>query len=235
MFNKKRKQRQELDLNMNRLNAEVNFAAAIEKAEKIADPVEKILALRKVSIDIDGHLIEEESAIKSKAKKSGDRAWWGTWGTGMATTASALLLTGPVGIGVALAGGAVVVASGTVDALRKKHVAKKLLQSAATHTEKVTALKALAEATLAETVENNVDAISTSPIRDGLLELPGISEIFSAAAAKHIAETKENPAAKAEAEKVPEEVAPKPEHKPADYSLIKKGVLNRKPKQPKQQ
>ena len=223
MFYKKRKEAKSKELNDNRVQSETQISAAIDKAEQIADPAEKLLRLDKIRNDIDSELVCEAGVTVKKSDRAGAKALMGGMGaTSAAVAGVVLLVTGPavvVGIPVMLGG---YIGSIFLFDKRKESAAGKLAAEANDHVQKMIALRAQVSDMTDAVIENNVKEISQSPLYGDVRALPGIAEKFADAAAKRIA-TEEVPPV--EAAPVVEIKKPKStKRKKPNYDKIKKVI-----------
>lgn len=199
---------------------EQHFDAALKEAHQIADPAEKIIALKKVREDISSHIKNEGQAIAEEAQGKQNKTLLAGTGTAMAAATAVAIVTGPIGwIGLpVLAGGAAGAAA--IASKRKKSALKDMERTSAGHLERMGGKVTSITASIHAVVKNNVKEISKSPLYEEIKALPGVTEKFAEAAKQYIVETK----TAAEAEKTaapPVDKVPPAAEEPRKSRLIK--------------
>ncbi len=160
---------------------------AFKRAEAVADPAEKVLALRQIRDAIDNMLLNERTAIANEARKKSRNAAMGTmlplFAGGLATAA---IVSGPLGwLGVgAMFGGQI--GGDIVKYVRNKNVTKKLELTAADHLQYLRNKKDAVAGILETTVTEHVPEISKSPLQGQIMLDASLSKTFADAAAKHV-------------------------------------------------
>jgi len=222
---KKRKEAKEKtvqEFNDRHLELEKKFADMLEKAGTITDPAEKVLVIRKVEKAISAQITAENNVIDHKAANTDDKIFFTGTGTSLAAGAAVAVFGGPIGWVLALpvwVGGSL--AGAAVASKRAKATEKKLKEASGSHLERLQELDKRAYAMADAVVEKNVETISQSPLYGKVLALPGISQKFSDAAAKHISTVKEAaPEAAPPVKKAPQKRPPK--KPPSDFGRITK-------------
>ena len=170
------------------LQEEQKFDAAINAADKIKDPAEKIIELRKIAVGLSGLINAEKKNIKNKAgTREGVLSLAGNGAAIGAGVTVGAVLGGPVAwvaIPIALMGMSV---ADTIAENRGRKVKRKLESRSAEHTGKLLYQFEIVEKMTDETIDGNVREIVRSPLYQETLLLPGIAMKFSAAAVKHVA------------------------------------------------
>lgn len=198
MFFKKRKEEALQELHAVWAESEQKYDAALDKVTALADPAEKVIALKKLESDVSNEIALEIAEIQDKAKLRKSVTSLATEvpvvGAGVA---AAMLATGPIGwagVGLAWAG---ILGSGAVGKKVAKSLEKKLLEAVQGHVQHLVQTKEEAGRLAEETVWNHVEEIAASPRRDVALLGYGLSDVFAEAAAQHINDLKELEAQKA--------------------------------------
>lgn len=166
---------------------ERQFDAAIEAAGQMTDPAEKALALKSIETQISRRLMIENSAIAAEAANKQGTVVVATIASVpvvLGGMAALILLAGPIGL-VGIPVGLSSVFGGSYLAYRRGNTVRKQLEKAAgSHMECLKNQAARASAMADATVEENVEAITNSPLHKKILATPGLAEKFIKAAAK---------------------------------------------------
>lgn len=221
MFGKRKKEHKAQELIDSRIQVQKKFDEAIQSAAGIEDPAKKILALKKVGQQIVDQIGSEDEATSMTAAKAEVKARMFGLLPGIAGGLTvATLFTGPVGwtgIGVIWGGYAL---SSVFASKHGKAVEKKLQANAKDYIRSLNDQADLVGAIIGATIENNVQEISKSPLYPEVIDIPGLPEVFAAAAAKHIIKEKEI-AAKAAADAEKKEPAEPRKKQPPKYDELK--------------
>ena len=241
-FFDKNKEKKAQELRAHQTEVENQDAAAIQEINELKDPGQRIVALQGLKSQIESYLQDGKNTVTKKADKSegraghvADAALYGGLGT-------SLFLTGPIGwtaIGVGLAG---YMGAEVVGALRGRSIEKKYAKENAGHAENLYKLQDRIDTLTDQALENNVETIRQSPYYSRVRNISGLSEKFSLAVAKHIADQKAEiimaeAAAKQAVEAAERAAAAKAEadaHAEEKRKLIlqrQAPILNNKPKQ----
>jgi len=199
MFGKKKKARElaAQELAAERVKTQQLFDENIQKASQIQDPAAKIIALDKIATNIRAEIWSEERAITTEADRKAKKIdSIGSTVTTAGGFAALTFIAGPVawvGVPIIMAGG---IGSGMLAKKRAKSLKEKFAAVSKDYLQNLRDLSTLVSEIKKVTVEENVQEISKSPLYRKVLEVPGITELYAAAAAKHIAVNKDEAAAK---------------------------------------
>ena len=189
-FNKRKQEKQlrTKEINDGRVLQEQQFEDAIKKAGQIEDPAAKVLALRKVADEITAQVRAETNQIEKFAGKKMGRTTLAGLAPAAAGGTAVGLFAGPAAP-LAIPAAIFVLAGAAVVGDRRANAAEKKLKAAsALHRSNLIVQAAWARKLADTVVENNVEAISKSPLFRQVKE--GNTALFAKAAAKHIATAK---------------------------------------------
>jgi hypothetical protein len=188
---KKRKEAIAKEFNDTHAREEKQFESAIQKADQMTDPAEKVLALRDIAKQVRAQIRREDNAIDKKMDGKLDKSGLASLGSGAAAGAAVGIFGGPIGPPVgAVVGAAVAITGVIIGATHAGNAAKKLKALSASHKKHLEGQINRAYALADETVENNVEAISQSPLFEQVKDLPGMAPKFAKLAGKHILDAK---------------------------------------------
>lgn len=194
MLFKKRKEKKETQIREREqahTQLEQGFEDAIQKANQITDPAEKVLALREVKSQISSHLQKIKLAETKAVYSEGNKTIAASLASGAGAGAATGVFGGPIGLAVCVPAGMVVAVAGLVASNKhEKSVRKKLEALSASHKDRLREQANRAYGMADTVIENNVEEISQSPLFQQVKALPGCTEKFANAAAKHIAPPK---------------------------------------------
>jgi hypothetical protein len=233
---KKREKARELadqQIAAQRVKLQRTYDEYIQTACQIKDPAEKILALKKIEDSLKSQIYSEQRDISNKAERQSKKI--DTIGSLISTgggVAALSLLGGPVawvGIPIIFAGGA---GAEYLAGKREKALAKKFTAAANDYLKNLKEMSGLVSEITKVTVENNVQEISHSPLYKKMLELPGLTDLYAAAAAKHIETDKESAVQKDDGKSIVEKpdaktqpgekpVTPPRKRRPPNYDELK--------------
>lgn len=225
MFNKRR-QKKAQERNDLRADIERQFSNDIRRAERVGDPAERIIELHNISARIIDHLSASQAEMEKKSYKSYLKTGLGG---GMSSivggTAAACALTGPIGLVVFGAGAAAGLSAPFIGLLRERSVRRKHEQETASHRDKMEDMLILIDDTANTIIEDNLKEISKSPLYGDVRALPGLTEKFADAAAKHLS-ADEAPAVEKAATPAPvkKDAVPPAKRELSDYSTIKGAI-----------
>ena len=189
-MSKKSKKRAE-DRNNIRTLREECFDGAIAASEKIADPAERILALHELQTRLSDENLSEISTIGHESRKATKKTYFVGIAPVLGATALVSALTGGIGGLIVFP---LLVANAMSTSRRASTVLKKLIAEATPHLEHTKSQLTHVDELMNAAVENNVEALSLSPLRDKVMNVPGIKEKFAEVAADQIAQNATAPA-----------------------------------------
>ena len=189
-FFNKSKEKKAQELKAHQTEVENQYATAIQEINELKDPGQRIVALQGLKAQIEQYLVDGKSVVIKKADKSEDRAGFVANTAFYGGLGTSLFFTGPVGwtvLGVATVG---YMGAEVAGALRSRSIVKKFAKENAGHAENLYKLQDRIDTLTDQALENNVDTIRQSPYYSRLRNISGLSEKFSLAVAKHIADQK---------------------------------------------
>jgi len=221
MFGKKKKERELKAIQEARTKREQRIDADIGAAVLIEDPAKKILRLEEIRKVINNESWTENSIIFKKADKSFSRAVGTSAVAAVGGATAAGILTAATGGVGALVLFPIMIGGIFAGAKRADSVEKRLKAQVEDHLNKTDDQRWQVTRLMLSEVSKNVEEIAQSPLKEKVLDVPGIAAQFSVAAAHIIATEPEKAPEQDNADKKPAEeqkpAAPRRKRQKPDY------------------
>ncbi|MBU6474645.1 MAG: hypothetical protein KGL10_08385 [Alphaproteobacteria bacterium] len=193
-FKKEQKQETAFDFAADRQRAD----ELVRAAETVADPAEKIIALRRARDAFGGMIGSSRKAVMDEAGRRGDEAAFAVALSTIAVGAVALMVaSGPLAFaGAGLAYGGIILGF-LVEKVQTRREQKNLEKVCASHLQYLRGRANAVDGMMKDIVARHATEIAQSPLRGEIMKDAGLAAAFAAAAAKTEKDAAPAPAAQA--------------------------------------
>jgi hypothetical protein len=192
LFNRKKKQ--EISAQVEITNLHVLFKEQMQAVDHIREPDKKLLKLEEMKFALEDKIAKKKAQNNAKAKQKENWVGFGSSLTQGAAWITLVLTVGMPVLALPAALGGMVFGSAYIGRKAKNSAEKRLEEESVRYLETLASQESVISEIESRIVNDNVDEIAGSPLRDKIFEnYPHISDLFAVAAAQKIAEKNKPP------------------------------------------